>query len=338
MNLFLSTLILFISTILLVFFLKKNKILIQWKNRKNDKRRIKIEDALKYLYNCEYNKLTCSLNSIAGSLSITSNEAANLIKILEEMGMIATAGESFILTAEGKRYALRVIRTHRLWEKYLADETSISETDWHSLAEIKEHKITSEEAENLSAQIGNPLFDPHGDPIPTAEGIIPRRKGIPLTQLEKGDFGKIVHLEDEPSAIYQQLVAEGLYIGQQVKLIDKNNERLHFEANNESCFLAPSFAKNVTVEMLPDLSLVKKSFKRLSDLKLGEKGVVVGISKACRGKQRRRLLDLGLVPGSVVKAEIKSVGGDPTGFNIRGALIAIRKKQSDQIFIKNESE
>jgi DtxR family Mn-dependent transcriptional regulator len=70
---------------------------------------------------------------------------------------------------------------------------------------------------------------------------------------------------------------------------------------------------------------------------LGQSAKVVAISKAIRGPQRRRLLDLGLVPGTKIKAEIQSVGGDPTGYNVKGATIAIRKNQANNIFI-NEIE
>jgi DtxR family Mn-dependent transcriptional regulator len=75
----------------------------------------------------------------------------------------------------------------------------------------------------------------------------------------------------------------------------------------------------------------------MSDLRIGQSAKVVAISKAIRGPQRRRLLDLGLVPGTKIKAEIQSVGGDPTGYNVKGATIAIRKNQANNIFI-NEIE
>ena len=74
-------------------------------------------------------------------------------------------------------------------------------------------------------------------------------------------------------------------------------------------------------------------FERLSGLDLGEQGTVVAISPALRGPERRRMLDLGLLPGTVVTAEIRSPGGDPTGYRIRGAVIALRQEQADQIRI-----
>ena len=66
---------------------------------------------------------------------------------------------------------------------------------------------------------------------------------------------------------------------------------------------------------------------------MGQQGKVVSISTACRGLQRRRLLDLGLLPGTVVAAELQSARGDTTAYRIRGALVALRQAQAEQIQI-----
>ena len=95
------------------------------------------------------------------------------------MGLVSTSEENLKLTNNGKSYALRVIRVHRLWEKYLADETSVEELEWHASAEEIEHLLTPEEADELAAQIGNPVFDPHGDPIPTSDGKFPEEEESP---------------------------------------------------------------------------------------------------------------------------------------------------------------
>ena len=121
-------------------------------------------------------------------------------------------------------------------------------------------------------------------------------------------------------------------------MINSTSERIRFIAEGEECVLAPLFANNVTVFPLHKERPVTESFKTLSTLSIGEEGIVVGISKACRGQQRRRLLDFGVVPGTVIKAEMKSVGGDPVAYRIRGANVALRKKHTDQIYIKKSDE
>jgi len=317
-------------------YLPGKGLLARWKRSKKNTHRVLIEDSLKHLYNCEYNGINCTLNSVAGNLSISADEAAKVVKKLEELELITSHESGISLTPEGRAYALRIIRTHRLWEKYLADETSVGEEDWHIAAEEVEHYITPAQANVLAAQIGNPVFDPHGDPIPSAKGDLPVKKGNALNTLKAGEFARIIHIEDEPNAIYSQLVAAGLYPGMQVKMIESSKDRIKFLANGEEVVLAPLFAKNVTIVPIKDETTVTGKFKSLSSLSVGDKGIVLGISKRCRGQQRRRLMDLGIVPGTEIEAEMKSIGGDPVAYRIRGASIALRKNQADKIYLINE--
>ena len=69
-------------------------------------------------------------------------------------------------------------------------------------------------------------------------------------------------------------------------------------------------------------------------LNVGQKGEVIGISKACRGLQRRRMMDLGIIPGTVIEVEMRSASGDPTSYNIRDASIALRNTHAELIHIK----
>ena len=321
-----------------VSFFPQKGLVAMMKRNKTISKRVLIEDALKHLYNCEYNGIGCTLNSVAGKLAISVDEAAELITKLENMGMLSTHLETLQLSSEGRSYALRIIRIHRLWEKYLADETGLDELEWHHSAEEFEHKLTPSDADALAAQIGNPVFDPHGDPIPSPDGKLPDKKGKPLTDLQFGEFASIIHIEDEPDAIYQQLVAEGLYPGMQVRMMESSKERVRFTANGEECLLAPLFAKNITVSSIKFEKTIEGKFKNLSSLNTGDKGVVLGISKALRGQQRRRLMDLGVVPGTEIVAEMKSVSGDPTAYRIKGASIALRKNLSDHIYLVTDIE
>lgn len=66
----------------------------------------------------------------------------------------------------------------------------------------------------------------------------------------------------------------------------------------------------------------------LSDLRPGERGHVISIDQACQGTERRRMMDLGIVPGTLIAVEMTSPGGDPTAYRVRGALIALRQEQA----------
>ena len=296
--------------------------------------RVLIEDALKHLFDCEYKGRIANLQSLSGALSVSGNRAAELLGRLEEQVLVAHAETGYQLTPEGRRYALRVVRIHRLWERYLSDETGLDPAAWHDDAELREHTISSEEAELLSASMGHPRYDPHGDPIPTAGGEIVPPQGRPLTELPPGELAEIVHVEDEPPAVYAQLVAEGLHPGMRVRVNEVSARRIRFEADAQEHVLAPILAANLSVLPLPKEERMEGPFERLSGLDLGQQGTVVAISPVLRGPERRRMLDLGLIPGTVVTAEIRSPGGDPTGYRIRGAVIALRQEQADQIQIE----
>jgi len=308
-----------------------------WRRAFQNTGRILIENALKYLYNCEYQQHSCTLQSLSGGLAIGSAKAIRLLSKLEKLGLVLLRGSFIQLTNEGRSYALRIIRIHRVWERYLADETGIPSREWHSEAERQEHRISAGEANRLAAKMGNPLYDPHGDPIPTTLGELPPSEGVAMTELKKGQTAEVIHIEDEPEAIYAQLVAQGFDLGMQIHILDATPVRIRFSLNGQEQSLAPVFASNVTVLPLKTEKPEDGPFPTLSNLEPGEAGRVMGISRSCRGLQRRRLMDLGVIQGTEIKSVMDSAAGDPTAYEIRGATIALRKHQADLIFIENES-
>jgi DtxR family Mn-dependent transcriptional regulator len=296
--------------------------------------RVLIEDALKHLFDCEYKDRVASLQSLSGALAVSGNRAAEILEQLEQRELVETVEGGYSLSSDGRTYALRIVRIHRLWESYLSNETGLAPESWHQEAELREHTISADEADALSASLGHPRYDPHGDPIPTATGEIVPPAGRPLPQLPAGQLGEIVHVEDEPEAVFAQLVAEGLHPGMRVRILESTPRLIRFEANAEEHVLAPVLATNLSVVPLPGEAAMLGPHERLSGLNPGESGRVVDISPLLRGSERRRMLDLGLIPGTVVRAEIRSPGGDPTGYRIRGAVIALRREQAEQIRVE----
>lgn len=295
--------------------------------------RVATEDALKHLYDCEYQASPCTLASLSGSLEMSGNRTVKLLDRLEQLGLVRSDGGRYLLTAEGRTYALRVIRIHRLWESYFSEETGLDAAEWHLQAEIREHRTTPEEAEAMAARMGFPRYDPHGDPIPTPGGEIAPLRGVPLTDLDLGKWAEVVHVEDEPAAVYAQLVAAGLQQGTQLRVLERNAQRVRLQADGEEQVLAPIVARNLSVVERSEEVASEIPVARLSSLALGERATVTGISAACRGPERRRMLDLGLVPGTVVEAEMKSPAGDPTAYRVRGAMIALRRTQAAMIHV-----
>lgn len=319
----------------LLLFWPEDGLVSRWQRMRRLSQRVLNEDALKHLYVTEIEGRQASLQSLAGTLSISIDEAAQLLEGLEDREFVRVSDGRWRLTPAGREYALHIIRAHRLWERYLADATGYSETEWHEQAERHEHQLSPEDAHSLSAELGHPRYDPHGDPIPTDTGEMVPPDGIPLTALDASQSARIVHIEDEPATIYAQLAAEGLRPGMEIRLLEKSSKRIRFWADGDEHVLAPMLANNLFVVSMPETASGEEcETTRLSALSPGERGRVAGISPACRGMERRRLLDLGVIPGTVIEVELRSPGGDPTAYRVRGAVIALRHEQADLIQVE----
>lgn len=296
--------------------------------------RIYREDALKFIHKLEVKGQRPTLHSISGALGISLNETATLIGRMQAGGLLADEAGTPRLTPTGRDAALHIIRAHRLWERYLSEETGFEEADWHGQAEEREHELTAAELDALAARLGHPTHDPHGDPIPPPDGALETHGGLSLATLPPDRAGRIVHLEDEPDDVYAQLVAEGLSPGQIVRNVTVSPHRVHFWTNGDEHVLAPILAANVFIRPLAEQEEVREG-RPLTALRPGEGARVVALSPAIRGQERRRLFDLGLLPGTEVTAELRSPSGDPTAYLIRGALIALRADQARHIRVTN---
>jgi len=310
--------------VLSVLFWPEKGLIARWKWSKETSKKVLMEDALKHIYNCEEENITCSYTSLAGALSRDTNQITPIISRLESLGLLILDGSGFQLTEAGRSYALRIIRVHRLWERYLSEETGVPETSWHEEAERKEHLFSEEEANDISRKLGYPRYDPHGDPIPTVSGDLPPIKGRNLSDFSKGDIVKVIQIEDEPPAVYAALIRKNIHLDVYIEIKKIEKSRFHLFVDGKEQIISSILARNITVVLAPEEREIKKPLKSLSDLKTGEKAEVVSISRACRGTQRRRLMDLGIVPGTIISMEMISAGGDPKAFNVRGAILALR--------------
>jgi DtxR family transcriptional regulator, Mn-dependent transcriptional regulator len=296
-------------------------------------RKERLENALKHLHHCEYSQLPTTRESLAGAVRISLHRATELAGHLEAAGLVTTRGGQLALTAAGRHEALRIVRSHRLWERYLAEFSGLDESLWHDYADRLEHTISPEEAEQLAVQLGYPRYDPHGAPIPTRDGDLPASRGEPLADLPLGSWGRIIHVEDEPRSTYEQLVTLGLTIGTTVSVVERSGETIRLEVDGEEISLPPVCVGNLSVERVDSVSARSRTARALSRLAPGEKARVIGLLPACRGIQRRRLLDLGLVPGTIVEAELRGSMGDPTAYRIRHALVALRRHQARFVLV-----
>lgn len=293
-----------------------------------------IEDILKQLYHVEYSGRRASLNAMAGALKISDTKLLTLVEEMSVQKLLKVEEHTLNLTPSGNDYALKIIRVHRLWEKHLSERTGIDKSEWHGRAEAKEHLLTEEQTDQLYQELGRPRFDPHGDPIPTETGEIIASNWNPLSGLSVGKAARIVHIEDEPDVIYKQIVKQKLHIGSHIKITSSDDNKVKFYSEGDQYELSPIVASNISVEELNEQEVYEEDMVRLSSLQTGERATIVGISSECRGANRRRLLDLGFIAGSMIETEFESPMKEPKAYSIRNTIIALRDDQADLILIK----
>lgn len=332
----LIALLIFSSICVLAYFIFYPKKGWYWKIKEGFKNNNKtlIEDILKKIYHAENSETNLQLNDIIASLNNDQKNIIEAITNMESSGLISSVKGSLKLRKTGREYALKIIRVHRLWEQYLSEKTGFNKKDWHEIAERMEHKLNHNQTNELAKSLGNPRFDPHGDPIPTETGEIKKIKGKALSAFPVDTVGRIVHIEDEPSIIYQQILAEDLHIGSLVRIIETSIKRIVFYSEGEEYILAPVVAGNITINELKEESYTPENTSRLSGLKLGEEAKIIGISRECRGEFRRRLLDLGFVINTKIHIDMESPMLNPRAYLIRNTSIAIRNEQAKFILIK----
>jgi DtxR family Mn-dependent transcriptional regulator len=138
-----------------------------------------------------------------------------------------------------------------------------------------------------------------------------------------------VHIEDEPEVIYAQIIAEDLHPRMIVEVDEANANRIRFWSDDLEHVLAPIVAANISVLPLSDENHEERiEGVPLDKLQPGQSGRVTGISSLSRGVERRRLFDLGIIPGTEIQVEMVNPGGDPTAYRIRGTVIALRSNQA----------
>lgn len=298
--------------------------------------RVRLEDGLKHLFAWEVARRPSSVESLAGAIGVSRGRAVEVVRHMKGMGLARLGAEDIVLTDEGRAYAVRIVRTHRLWERYLADRTGVGAAEWHTQAERLEHRLAPDEVERLAASMGYPIYDPHGDPIPTAGGVLPTARGLPLSSLPPQSTARVVHIEDEPEEVYRSLRAAGINHGSRLRLERIDSDGLHLSVEGRLVTIEPLAARNLTVESVEEEGS-EEGLERLGALGPGEEGIVVRVGGQVQGAQRRRLLDLGVVPGTVIRAELSSMSGDPMAYRIRGAVVALRRVQADDIVIRRRS-
>jgi DtxR family Mn-dependent transcriptional regulator len=141
-------------------------------------------------------------------------------------------------------------------------------------------------------------------------------------------------MEDEPTVVFQQILAAGLRPGMIVRILDQDEERLVISDGVNEHRLAPAVAANIHVHPTELSHNLPREATSLADLNKGVVAEVVEIDHACRGFSRRRLMDLGLTPGAKVSVILDNTFGDPRAYRIRDTTIALRSEQARWIWVR----
>ncbi len=321
---------------LLFVFWPKAGLLARYRAGQKAAARQQVEDALKSIFNLQQEKQELTEARLAAALGFSPAKTTALVQHMRDQDLIEQVGSIFSMTETGQRWAMHVIRAHRLWERYLADEARMPLPKIHQFAHQREHGMTPQEVNDLDAALGHPLFDPHGDPIPNAEGRLREQASAhPLTEMQVGALGKITHLEDEPPLAYAQLLAIGLSVGQVVSVLTRTPDKIVLSDGEGEYTLAPAIAANVSMSTVEEGQPAREeSVVPLSQLKSQSAAEIVALDEACQGFTRRRFLDLGLTPGTKISPELDNAFREPRAYRVRGTLIALRNNQADMIWVR----
>ena len=182
----------------------------------------RISDCLKVIYSMQERGQKVSTSAVSERLGVSDATVTMLFKDFAVAGWVEHVPYRGVrLTALGERKAIEVIRHHRLLELYLARALGYSWDKVHDEADKLEHVISEEFEDKLDALLGYPTVDPHGDPIPSKEGVVPLREGCSLLQLPEGQSALIVRVNDQDAEKLRYLGQLGLYPEAQVQVVER---------------------------------------------------------------------------------------------------------------------
>ena len=194
---------------------------------------------------------TVSTNALAAHLSTSAPSVTDMLKKLSDKHLITYERyQGAALTGEGHRLATNLVRKHRLWEVFLNQSLGMSWDEVHEIAEELEHIQSDRLLEALDKFLGNPKFDPHGDPIPNAQGKYTMRTQVPLSQLQVGQAATVIAVKDDSPSFLQHLSGKGINLGKSIQVLaqDAYDQAITLSVDDRKTNLAGEAAKNILVK------------------------------------------------------------------------------------------
>lgn len=213
---------------------------------------IAIENFVKAIYkNNSHDAHNTKPGNIAKKLGISSAAATDMAKKLATKDLLHYEKyQELQLTEKGRKMALNIVRKHRLWEAFLFKMFDMSLHDIHKEAELLEHQTSDLLAEKISAYLGHPKFDPHGDPIPNSEGEITTiDTSIPLSNAEAGKAYIISRLTSDDKEFFEFCAHHKLKYGNEIIVTTqfKKNKMTELSVENHTILLNEDFTTLIYV-------------------------------------------------------------------------------------------
>ena len=181
-----------------------------------------VEDYLKTIYRLSQKGQPATTNDIAHQLDLSAPSVSGMIKRLSEQGLLEHIPyKGVVLTLEGRHAALRTIRRHRIIEAYLVAFLGYGWETVHEEAESLEHAVSDMLIERMAEALGNPRFDPHGDPIPDPDGSVSELVYTPLTEIPAGESVEIRQADTSQPDRLRYIASFGLKPGTRVTVVDR---------------------------------------------------------------------------------------------------------------------
>lgn len=211
---------------------------------------VNVEDYLKNIYNIKQESGKVTNNVLADKLKITPAAVSDMVSKLSKAGYITNKPyKGFELTKKGESAAINLIRKHRLWEVFLMNYLNYHWDKVHEDAENLEHASSDELIQRLDDFLGNPKYDPHGDPIPDKHGKFPKDDAIPLTDVKIGEIVTIKKVSDESSEILEYFSKLGLALNNTVMINGKINfdNSIEIKYKGKKIFLSEKISSKIYV-------------------------------------------------------------------------------------------
>jgi DtxR family Mn-dependent transcriptional regulator len=210
------------------------------------------ENYLKGIFHLEQEaKGEVSTNAIAERMETKPSSVTDMIQKLAEKKLLSYKRyKGVLLTPEGRKIAASVIRKHRLWEVFLVEKLNFHWDEVHDVAEQLEHVHSEKLIARLNQFLGNPDFDPHGDPIPDQHGNIKRTEKKLLSELDKKQRGVCVGVKQTSSEFLQYLDKKKITVGTKIHVLGKEffDGSMVIQVGRDQFFISKKIAENLYVQ------------------------------------------------------------------------------------------